>query len=163
VKTPHFLRHSLAFGEITVALGVLQMQVIGVVTAASFESLCKDYAAFFWHHQAAVQSIVVRAERAAWAITIDELNSIVKKILTPTGRPSAIVSAPETLGLFQAHAWAMAQIGMLIGTFTCDVLAYGWLARQAPLLEHARFRPALNQPVLTGPVLARSRKIRATA
>lgn len=112
--------------------GVATIAVRGLVTDRVLLSLLTDCDADMRGVRA--DALVARYDQSALAIDANELLDSAQRVIKPgeaIAVPTALVVSPDTIGLFRAYAWQMAQLGVVRAVFTSPGAALEWAQTEA--------------------------------
>lgn len=79
--------------------------------------------------------------RVTWALRVTDLDAMYDDSGPEVGPPAALVVLPEAYGMFKAHAWNVAQGGVLRKVFTDYPAAVAWALTRLRLVSPARTVP----------------------
>ena len=118
-------------GSITNDMGLVNAKFTGLLTkrsmieaAAWLARTCTD-----WGNTSA---LCIDFREAMFLTTCEEICALLPDPDSPVSRPCALVVKQEDVGLFLAHAWNAALVGIVRVVFTKTENAQRWLAGQRP-------------------------------
>jgi hypothetical protein len=79
--------------------------------------------------------------RPSWAMRVVDLNAFFDDCSPEVEPPAALVVSPDDYRLFRAHAWDVAQGGILRKVFTDYPQAVAWTLRRRALVSPAKTVP----------------------
>ena len=112
--------------------GVATISVRGVVTGRVMLSLLEDCDCDMRKMRA--DALVARYDQTALAIDAGALLDSARQVIRPgeaIAVPTALVVSPDTIYLFRAYAWQMAQRGVVRAVFTSPAAALDWARAEA--------------------------------
>lgn len=125
-------QYTTAGTQLVADRGVATIAVRGVVTDRVMLSLLSDCDADMRNVRA--DALVARYDQSALAIDAQGLLASAQRVIRPgeaIAVPTALVVSPDTLDLFRAYAWQMAQRGVVRAVFTSPDAALEWARSEA--------------------------------
>jgi hypothetical protein len=116
--------------------GVAASVVGGVITASSLGEVYEDTARQL--AGSAPLAFLADFRPALWAVTADELSSFFAGAVHGVHAPAALIVSEHDVPLMQAHAWQVAQFGVIRKVFTCPERARAWVDLEASMQRNPR-------------------------
>lgn len=114
----------------TLAAGVITPEVLADVCAQTVSQL-----------EAAPLIFVADFRRASWPMRIVDLDAMFDDCRPELEPPAALVVSPDDYKLFKAHAWSVAQAGIMRKVFTDYPKAVAWAQTRLALVSLAKTAP----------------------
>lgn len=125
--------------------GVLKTRVSGgIVVAECLAQLCADTARTLDGEAPAI--FLADLRMPLWAMTESQLSAFYVGQDPAIIAPAALVVTPENYALFRAHAWTVANLGILRKVFTDYESAQEWCRLRLRLAGRPRTAPLLIPP-----------------